>query len=93
MHSTGSFPLDREILVDVARLEWAHIEAFDGADEPALSLEQTQSLTATSRLAIQPHVQLIRGGFPIDKFVVSVHRAQDEPEMASNAVRNRRRVP
>ncbi len=61
------------LAVDVARVEWAFVEAFDNAEREPLTLEQIAVLDADSRLALQPHVQLLALNYPADTLVVSLH--------------------
>lgn len=79
-------PVDKKILLDIARIEWAHVEAFDNAALPPLSLAAIGALGENTRLQLQPYVRLLTLNYPVDNFVVSVHRAQEEAGMASNAV-------
>lgn len=85
-------PIERELLLDVVRLEWAHIEAFDNAEVKPLTLQEVEAVGEDSRLGLQPHVRLLELHYPVDNFVVAVHRDQEEPSMASNAVTHRKRV-
>jgi len=62
------------LAVDVARIEWAFIEAFDSAERDALTLDQIAMLDANSRLALQPHLRLIALEYPADDLVLSLHR-------------------
>ena len=62
------------LAVDVARVEWAFVEAFDGAECEPLTLEQIATLDANSRLALQPHLQLLALDYPADALVVSLHK-------------------
>jgi len=84
--------VERELLLDVVRLEWAHIEAFDNAELKPLTLAEVGAMGEDSRLGLQPHVRLLELRYPVDNFVVAVHRDQDEPGMASNAVARRKNV-
>jgi hypothetical protein len=59
---------------DVARMEWAFVEAFDGAERDPLTLEQIATLEGDSRLALQPHLQLIELEFPVDELVLHLHK-------------------
>jgi hypothetical protein len=61
---------------DVARIEWAFVEAFDGADRPPLTLDQIATLDAASPLALQPHLQLVALDYPADDLVLSLHEGQ-----------------
>jgi hypothetical protein len=58
---------------DVARVEWAFVEAFDSAERTPLTLDQIATLDAGSRLALQPHVQLIALKYPTDDLVLALH--------------------
>jgi Putative DNA-binding domain len=59
---------------DVARVEWAFIEAFDSAERDPLTLEQISTLDGDSRLGLQPHLQLIELEFPVDDLVLNLHK-------------------
>jgi hypothetical protein len=87
-----------ELALDVVRLEWAYIEAFDNAAERALTLADLSQLDGESRLSLQPHLRLLHLLHSVDDFVIDVHRRQASQSVASNAVtgtkRSRsRRVP
>jgi hypothetical protein len=81
------------LAVDVARVEWAFVEAFDSAERDPLTLEQIATLDADSRLALQPHIQVLELHYPADTLVVSLHdgdkrqlgEAGVEPEMEEKA--------
>ena len=62
------------LAVDVARVEWAFVEAFDSAERDPLTLQQIATLDADSRLALQPHIQLLELDYPADTLVVSLHK-------------------
>ncbi|HVZ84074.1 MAG TPA: DNA-binding domain-containing protein [Terracidiphilus sp.] len=64
------------LAVDVARIEWAFIEAFDNAERPPLTLEQIATLDAGSRLALQPHLRLIPLEYPADDLVLKLHKRE-----------------
>jgi hypothetical protein len=73
----------RALALDVARIEWAFVEAFDGAEREPLTLEQIATLDGNSRLALQPHVRLLALAYPADTLVVSLH--DHEKRQASEA--------
>lgn len=62
------------LAVDVARIEWAYVEAFDNAEHAPLTLEQIATLDAGSRLDLQPHLRLIALSYPADDLVLSLHK-------------------
>lgn len=74
-----------DLVVDVAKLEWAYIESFDGASFSPLSELDISSLTAESLLSLQPHLQLLDLRYPVDKLILAVHRATPAAGIASNA--------
>jgi hypothetical protein len=91
------------LAVDVARIEWAFVEAFDSADRTPLTLPQVAALDGASRLALQPHLRLMALNYPADNLVLSLHdrekrqsseagvRHEDESEPAAKLPRLRRR--
>jgi hypothetical protein len=85
-------PNRRELLLDVARLEWAYVEAFDEADLPALTASDLSNLSAESRLFLQPHLQLLDLRYPVDELVLAVHRVTGPSDIMSNAVSERKHV-
>lgn len=63
------------LALDVVRLEWAHIEAYDLTDRPA----QPAALAAVgedTRLALQPHVRLVAACYPVDDLLLAVRREE-----------------
>lgn len=80
-----------QLALDVARLEWAHIEAFDNGEERALTLADMGQLGEGSQLSLQPHLRLLHLVHPADSFVVSAHRRQSSADVASNAVTSAKR--
>ena len=84
---------DRRVLaLDMVRLEWADIEAFDGQAKPSLRSEDLSEAEPTSlQLGIQPYVQLLELHYPVDDLLLEVKHGDDTPDRASNAVQERRK--
>ncbi|MGD0733743.1 MAG: DNA-binding domain-containing protein [Terracidiphilus sp.] len=61
------------LAIDVARIEWAFIEAFDNAEQTPLTLDQIATLDEGSRLALQPHLRLIAMDYAADDLVLALH--------------------
>lgn len=80
-----------DLIIDIARLEWAYVEAFDNGEERPLTAADLSHCSAESHLALQPHVRLLELSYPVDDFIIGVHRAQPEASVASNAVAEGRR--
>jgi hypothetical protein len=86
-----TFAGDRLALaLDMIRLEWAHVEAFDGGDEKVLGPEDLLELGPRMRISLQPHIQLIELSYPVDDLRVTVNSASEEHGTASNAVLRRK---
>ena len=81
-----------ELALDVVRLEWAYIEAFDNAAERALTLADLGQLDGESQLSLQPHLRLLHLLHTVDDFVIDVHRKQATQTVASNAVTSTKRL-
>lgn len=64
------------LAVDMAKLEWAFVEAFDAAELAPLTQRQIAALQADSRLALQPYLQLVALEYPADDLVIELHRRE-----------------
>src|SRR5580700_2325488 len=73
------------LALDMVRLEWAHIEAFDNAAEKVLGPEDLLELGPEFRVSLQPYIRLLALQYPVDDLRIQVNRASDEREFASNA--------
>jgi len=80
-----------ELAVDAARVEWACIEAFDGASLPPMTESGALLVSPASVLALQPQLQLLHLRYPVEELVIAVHRNLRETEIVSNAATMRKR--
>lgn len=79
-------PLQKPAL-DMARLEWAHIEAFDNEARPRLELDSLLGADpADIHLQLQPHLSLLRLGYELDELLIEVKRGERLRNDASNAM-------
>jgi hypothetical protein len=79
------------LAIDMVRLEWADIEAFDGKAETALKPEDLAGADAsTLRLRLQPHLQLLDLCYPVDDLLLGI-RSDEDTEFSSNAFTERRK--
>jgi hypothetical protein len=85
-------PRRHRLLLDVAKLEWAYVEAFDGAEVAPLTASDFGDLTGESRLFLQPHLQLLDLRYPVDELVLAVHQKTGPSDIMSNAVSERKSV-
>jgi hypothetical protein len=80
------------IALDMVRLEWADIDAFDGAAfEPLKSQDIAKSSGGNLRLSLQPYVHLLKLHYPVDSLVLEIKKFNNDTEFLSNAFRERRK--
>jgi len=80
------------IALDMVRLEWADIEAFDGAAfEPLKPPDIAKSAGGNLRLSLQPYVHLLKLHYPVDSLVLEIKKFNNDTEFLSNAFRERRK--
>jgi hypothetical protein len=84
-------PTRHALVLDVARLEWAYVEAFDRFAAAPLTLEDFANLGDDSKLSLQQHLQLLDLRYPVDELVLAVHKEAPPSDIASNAVSERKR--
>ena len=73
--------------LDIVRLEWADIEAFDALQLPTLTQKELAALGEDPVFHLQPHLQLLDLAYPMDEFLLKI-RETEEPEndISSNVV-------
>lgn len=84
-----------ELAVDMVRLEWAHIEAFDAEERPRLRPEQLASINENSVLQLQPYLHLLALKYPVDDLLLAVRTDNGSSASSTNnaaAARKRRHV-
>jgi hypothetical protein len=79
-----------DLAVDAARVEWAYVEAFDGASLPPLTESDASLVSPATVLALQPHLQLLHLRYPVDDLVIAAHREMPDAEIVSNAATMRK---
>jgi hypothetical protein len=80
----------QNLAVDMARLEWADIEAFDGKREPSLKPDELAGANpAKLRLRLQPYISLLDLRNPVDDLLLEVRKDADNLDVASNAFSER----
>jgi hypothetical protein len=72
------------LALEMVRLEWADIEAFDGAADKVLGPEDLLELDADFRASLQPYVRLLALQYPVDDLRIQVSRASEDRGAASN---------
>lgn len=72
--------------LDMVRLEWAHIEAFDGPAATPLGPEDLIEFDGGLRMRLQPYLSLIEIRYAVDDLRIAVTRNPEFHNSASNAV-------
>jgi hypothetical protein len=84
-----------ELALDMVRIEWAHIEAFDSAAEPLLDPDDLASVNEDSHLHLQPYLRLLKLHYPVDDLIIEVRSESGSSDSSSNnasVARKRRTV-
>ncbi len=77
----------KQMALDMVALEWAHMEAFDAAEEPPLTTDDLLDLKGQNlKLKIQPYLQLLALEYPVDDFLLEIKKGSAGNNVASNAV-------
>jgi hypothetical protein len=73
--------------MDMARLEWAHIEAFDNEAMPPLEMDSLLGADPSKiHLRLQPHLTLLQLRYELDEFLIQAKRGEELRDDASNAM-------
>lgn len=67
----GSNP---ELALDMARLEWADIAAFDGAEDRVLGPEDLNELDPNMGIGLQPYIGLLELKYPVDEIRIGARK-------------------
>src|SRR6202040_1064500 len=82
-----------QLALDLARLEWAHIEAFDNEAKAPLKTGALAVLDAGKlRLKLQPHITLLQLQHEADEFLIALKHGGGLRNDASQARGQRRRA-
>jgi hypothetical protein len=89
---------NQKLALDIARLEWADIEAFDGKAESPLRQEDLLAsnpnhgaAAAKLKLTLQPYLRLLDLHYPVDDLLLEVRKEDEDTDFASNAFTERRK--
>ncbi len=78
------------VALDVARLEWAQITAFDSAARPPLTVDDLLGADAARlKLRLQPYISLLALAYPVDDFVNTLQPRQTLQTEAAEEPRRR----
>jgi len=74
------------IALDMVRLEWAEIEAFDEVSKPKLTQADLATLGPDPQFQLQPFIRLLDLQYPVDGMLLAIRHEQRENDIVSNAV-------
>jgi hypothetical protein len=74
----------RELAMDMVRLEWAHIEAFDAGEEEVLDADDLAAIHDDSRLRLQPHLRVLALHYPVDDLLIELRNESGSSDASSN---------
>ena len=85
--------LRQQLAVDMVRLEWAEINAFDGKREtPLTPADLAKANPAKLRLRLQPYITLLELKYPVDDLLLAVRKDAEDVSVASNAMNERHKT-
>jgi hypothetical protein len=74
------------VALDMVRLEWADIEAFDRPELPRFTADNSVRLDGDTKFHLQPHLQLLELGYPVDELLFRARGIDTKSDTVSNAV-------
>lgn len=76
-----------QLALDMAKLEWAHIEAFDNEAKSPLKMDDLLDAKPEKlHLRLQPHLTLLKLNHEIDDFLIELKKNSGLRNEASNAI-------
>jgi hypothetical protein len=73
-----------ELALDVVRLEWAHIEAFDAGEDPTLDADDLAGIDEHSVLRMQPYLRVLDLHYPVDDLLIDLRGQIGSSDSSSN---------
>lgn len=74
----------RQLAMDMARLEWAHIEVFDSAEEELLDADDLAAIDDDSPLRLQPYLRVLELHYPVDDLLIQLRSDNGSDDASSN---------
>ncbi len=74
----------RALAMDMARLEWAHIEAFDSGEEEVLDADDLAAINDNSLLRLQPYLRVLELRYPVDDLLIELRNESGSSDASSN---------
>ncbi len=80
-----------DMALDMVRLEWAHVVAFDGLAEKVLGPEDLAEMQPDLRVGLQPYISLLEVHYAVDEFRVRTNAGPEDMAATSNVPTGRTR--
>lgn len=74
-----------QLALDMVRLEWAHIEAFDEAESPRLGPDALAAIDENSTFRLQPYLRLLALRYPVDDLLLQVRNEDGSSTSSANS--------
>jgi len=74
-----------KLALDMTRLEWAEIEAFDGPNATVLKPEDVAALGPNPQFRLQPYIQMLELSYEVDDLLLAIRRKQDKNSFSANS--------
>lgn len=82
---------NHQLALDMVRLEWAHIVAFDAGADTALGPGELASSGPAMRVGLQPYVSMLHLRHPVDEMRIQANKNEDGRAAASHTTLERGR--
>jgi hypothetical protein len=73
-----------ELALDMVRLEWAHIEAFDASEDPLLDADDLAAIDEHSVLSLQPYLRVLELHYPVEDLLIELRSESGSSDSSSN---------
>jgi hypothetical protein len=85
LHSHPDYVEPRnDLAMDMVRLEWAHIEAFDSGELPLLDPDDLATIGEDSQLHLQPYLRVLELRYPVDDLLIELRSESGSSDASSN---------
>ncbi|QNI33889.1 putative DNA-binding domain-containing protein [Alloacidobacterium dinghuense] len=73
-----------ELALDMVRIEWAHIEAFDSASDALIDADDLAGIHDGSQLHLQPYLRVLQLQYPVDDLIIELRSESGSSDSSSN---------
>ncbi|HZD51307.1 MAG TPA: DNA-binding domain-containing protein [Silvibacterium sp.] len=74
----------KQLALDMVRLEWAHIEAFDAGENPLLDPDDLAGINEDSQLRLQPYLRVLELNYPVEDLLIELRSESGSSDASSN---------